>query len=577
MSSYIAPPAAVSAAGDIDHALAGLIANSDLEVFAPYEVDELLRSCATMQNRLEAWVASQLLRLARTQEHRLAGRSDVTNRCARVLGITPSEAVRIIHTAERLEGLREVAAAAANGCLSGRETEMIVGVAADYPDMQRRLLAAAGRGIQPLKDECSRVRRENEPDGELTQRLHRQRSFRSWFDDDGMYNGRFRLTAEVGAEVKAAIQDMQNHLYRHRNRDADDSIDNRAADALTALILANCPPRPAAQPHDAPAPQADSTAGVGSTPVEGVIVEVDIPTDSCGGGDPSGFEHGRESADACGDQFDDARSDRFSEPTANVDSRAQRLRDLGLTRSGKGRTVNVIVDIGSLRRGQLEDGGRCEIPGVGYVSVGWVQSILPRSTLRLVIVEGDTVRTVCHVGPQVPGQLLHALAPALMLPNPPSPAGVCRDSEARYVVIVVLDRELLSSGADSGSSVAIAGIGPIDSDRAVNVLSRSGVDILARKGRALDDIVTETRHIPAELVTALLVAGRECEEPDCHNRGYLEIDHTIEFSRGGLTCWHNNKYRCAIHHREKTAIFNRRLEGGPHYRQRPPPSGRRRE
>ena len=614
MSSYTAPPSALTAAAEIDQTLAGLIAGSDLDVFTPHEIEQLLPTGATLRNRLDAWIAAQLRRLTDAHAHRIAGRTDVANRCAHLLGITPTETARISDTTERLGELRDVADAARNGCLSGREIELIVGVAADHPAAQHRLLAAAGNGIQVLKDECWRVRRECEPDGDVTKRLRRQRSYRSWFDDDGMYNGRFKLTPEIGAEVKAAIQDMQNHLYRNRHTgDADDTADNRAADALTALILANTPTTTTTTitstntaPNDPAAPttttSATEPAGDRAAPHRATPHSADTaprpangrqtdtrhePSDS----DLADHEPSSPTEEQRSDKNNVDRRGRTASPptrrrrmtkTKEETEQADRLRDLGDARKRRRLPVNVIIDLTTLRRGQLHAHGRCEIPGIGPVSAAWVRNILPFSTLKIVVTANGTVHTVCHVGRRIPPNLLEALTEE-------SPSSLAADKRPKgcYVIIVVVDiadletpptangdlpnrRTVGFPGNDPNRHVVeIAGVGTIDGNHPASLLSPAGVDILARKSVALDDIVTDSRHIPARLLTALLVAGRECDEPGCNRRGYLEIDHTIEHSRGGLTCWRNNKYKCSVHHRAKTANYNQGRRYGKQPRERP--------
>ena len=135
--------------------------------------------------------------------------------------------------------------------------------------------------------------------------------------------------------------------------------------------------------------------------------------------------------------------------------------------------MHVVVDASALQRGNTVEGERCEIPGVGPVSVAWVREILSDAFLTLVITKGKDLATVTHVG----------------------------------------------------------------------------------------------RHIPAELRTALVVAGRQCDEDGCDHRGYLEIDHNVEYSRGGPTAWWNLRWQCFLHHLEKTRAFNAK--------HKPPPPERR--
>jgi 5-methylcytosine-specific restriction endonuclease McrA len=59
--------------------------------------------------------------------------------------------------------------------------------------------------------------------------------------------------------------------------------------------------------------------------------------------------------------------------------------------------------------------------------------------------------------------------------------------------------------------------------------------------------------MPAELRTAMIVGGRECDVVGCHARGYLEVDHCeIDYAKGGPTARWNLAWLCAVHHRRKT-------------------------
>jgi hypothetical protein len=122
-------------------------------------------------------------------------------------------------------------------------------------------------------------------------------------------------------------------------------------------------------------------------------------------------------------------------------------------------TVHIVIDHGTLVLGDVVDGGVCEIPGVGPVSVEWVRELLGSAFLTAIIKKGKDIVTVAHLG----------------------------------------------------------------------------------------------RHVPAEIQTALLVSGRECDVVGCNHRGYLERDHTDDYARGGPTAFWNLGWLCYWHHRLKTA------------------------
>jgi hypothetical protein len=61
----------------------------------------------------------------------------------------------------------------------------------------------------------------------------------------------------------------------------------------------------------------------------------------------------------------------------------------------------VRVDLAALRRGELEAGEVCEIPGVGPVPLATARALLGETFLKLVISNGVDVQSVCHLGRHV--------------------------------------------------------------------------------------------------------------------------------------------------------------------------------
>jgi hypothetical protein len=67
------------------------------------------------------------------------------------------------------------------------------------------------------------------------------------------------------------------------------------------------------------------------------------------------------------------------------------------------------VQLEALRRGALEDGEICEIPGVGAVSLAAARHVLGEANLRLVVSDGVSVSTVLHMGRTIPAHVETAL------------------------------------------------------------------------------------------------------------------------------------------------------------------------
>lgn len=67
------------------------------------------------------------------------------------------------------------------------------------------------------------------------------------------------------------------------------------------------------------------------------------------------------------------------------------------------------VSLEAVRRGRLEPGELCEVPGVGPVPLSTIENVLGDATARLVISDGVDVATVCHIGRTVPAHVETAL------------------------------------------------------------------------------------------------------------------------------------------------------------------------
>jgi hypothetical protein len=80
-------------------------------------------------------------------------------------------------------------------------------------------------------------------------------------------------------------------------------------------------------------------------------------------------------------------------------------------RGGRSRNPEVVyhVDIEAFRRGWIEEGERCEVPGVGPVPLKTLDNVVGDATAKLVISDGVDVRTVAHLGRTVPAHLETAL------------------------------------------------------------------------------------------------------------------------------------------------------------------------
>ena len=121
-------------------------------------------------------------------------------------------------------------------------------------------------------------------------------------------------------------------------------------------------------------------------------------------------------------------------------------------------------------------------------------------------------------------------------------------------VHVVVDHAALVRGwVCDGEKCEIPGVGPVDVAWVREQFGKAFITAVIKKGRDITTVAHFGRHVPAELQTAMVVSGRECEIMGCHVRGHLERDHCeVDYARGGPTAWWNLAWLCSVHHRRKT-------------------------
>jgi hypothetical protein len=154
--------------------------------------------------------------------------------------VTSGEAKRAIDVAGKLKALPATDAAVRAGALSTRQTDLIVGAADGDPAVEGTLLKAAASGMVPLRDACISVRAEREDQAERSARQHAARSFAMWPTPDGMVEGHFKVTPEVGGAIKAVIDDGTRRRFRAARSDGTrENQDAYAADAFAEAMTGN--------------------------------------------------------------------------------------------------------------------------------------------------------------------------------------------------------------------------------------------------------------------------------------------------------------------------------------------------
>jgi hypothetical protein len=121
------------------------------------------------------------------------------------------------------------------------------------------------------------------------------------------------------------------------------------------------------------------------------------------------------------------------------------------------------------------------------------------------------------------------------------------------VHILIDHAVLMGGGTVDGDVCEIPGVGPVDVAWVRELLGSAFLTVVIKKGKDILTVAHLGRHVPAEVQTALLVRGRECDVDGCNSRGYLERDHVHDHARGGPTAFSNLGWLCYAHHRLKSA------------------------
>src|SRR5689334_9984807 len=149
-----------------------------------------------------------------TAAHLASGERDAAHFVARAVGTSLGVARGAIATAAKLEALPATDALVREGRLSSRQAELIANTAALHPDAEERLLAAADLGTKALQDACLNVPAAGTDPAKLIDRQQRSRFFRTWSTDDGMVEGRFRVTPEIGGQINTVVENDTQQIFR---------------------------------------------------------------------------------------------------------------------------------------------------------------------------------------------------------------------------------------------------------------------------------------------------------------------------------------------------------------------------
>jgi hypothetical protein len=201
------------------------------------ETVAFLEKLGAIRRLTDGMIAKAAKRLEDTAEHTRHTDRSAAELCARVTGVSAGEAKRAIEVAAKLESLPATDAAVRAGKLSARAADLIVSAASEDPTVERELIKVAGKGMVPLRDAVIAARARREDEAERVQRQQAARSFRMWPTADGMVEGHFKVTPQVGGAIKAVIdKGTGQHFREARSSGVHESQDAYAADAFADAV-----------------------------------------------------------------------------------------------------------------------------------------------------------------------------------------------------------------------------------------------------------------------------------------------------------------------------------------------------
>ena len=330
-------------------------------------------------------------RAAETELHRRDGHRSAAEWLARKTGESLGHAAGSLQLADQMEDHPGLGDALRSGELSHARAHKVADVLKLDPDSEDELLKAAQDRTETnrqLADRCLRAKakaRSAEDSRAHYEGIRKARHLTHYTDRDGAFRLEGLFTPDAGAKVLAALKPTRTAIFDEARRlGLRERPEAYEADALVALLTGQRPPLSPVDGSPADGGTAQAASGQGRT-------KTDERADSR-------QANGR------------ADSERTNSDQANERTSSERTRtECRPTAVPPPASVHLRVDLAALRRGSIEDGECCEIPGVGPVPIETARSVLGDAIVQLVITKGKDIATVCNLGRSVPVPVQTAL------------------------------------------------------------------------------------------------------------------------------------------------------------------------
>jgi len=331
-------------------------------------------------------------RAAETELHRRDGHRSAAEWLARKTGESLGHAAGSLQLADQMEDHPGLGDALRSGELSHARAHKVADVLKLDPDSEDELLKAAQDRTETnrqLADRCLRAKakaRSAEDSRAHYEGIRKARHLTHYTDRDGAFRLEGLFTPDAGAKVLAALKPTRTAIFDEARRlGLRERPEAYEADALVALLTGQRQPL---------------------SPVDGSPADGGGTTQAASGQGRTKTDERADSRQANGR----ADSERTNSDQANERTSSERTRtECRPTAVPPPASVHLRVDLAALRRGSIEDGECCEIPGVGPVPIETARSVLGDAIVQLVITKGKDIATVCNLGRSVPVPVQTAL------------------------------------------------------------------------------------------------------------------------------------------------------------------------
>ena len=371
-----AEPGAASLLSGLAERLEGFVVAFEPARFSGPDAASLVGSFARIERLALAGKTLAATRAAEANVHRSSGERDAAQWLAGATGESVGDARGTLKLGDALSDQPGVAEAFRKGKLSKGKATAVSGAVHEDPSSEGELLSTAESDtLHQVRERALRIRarkRSAEDEAARDERLHRQRSCRTWTDpEDGSFRLDARLTPVDGARLVSVLRKAADRRFEAARQDGTrESPDAYTADALVGLVCG-----------DDRAPRRSRRNGGRAG---GAAADPDRGADQDRGPGNDGGLRGYPV------EPDDDR------PTG-CDGRC------------RNDSVHVRIDLDALRQGYAGPGQVCEIPGVGPISVRRAREVMGDALTRLVITDGVDVPAICNVKRTIPAAIGSAL------------------------------------------------------------------------------------------------------------------------------------------------------------------------